>query len=316
VLEVGEQAKINFIHEGTNTLEVGECVPVQEGTGSLSPGTESYSDNTEPSDAETDESCTSNDSRGKVGEEQTIQAMSTRNTKRPEPEPETKSSSDSEGDVVDLTQTVPKPLVVGPHPGLQAEALDVVPEPEKTLLGDKDKAPGPSATSLAPQACEREDWRDYLDALKGKTATTNRPGARVEEPHMQPDREVPDVSNTTITAQQTKTQDKATSSNAPLREAPNEYEANDQIVDQTPLEHQILHESSSDEIMEAQVPPNKKAKSKVSSKANHGENPNPLPNESRPLSGLDEEAPPRPVMEEDWDDDYRECSEFGPLFSL
>ena len=64
---MGEQATVHNIQEGTNTLEVGECVPVQEVTGSLSPGTESYSKNSDPSDAETDESCTNNDLRGKVG---------------------------------------------------------------------------------------------------------------------------------------------------------------------------------------------------------------------------------------------------------
>ena len=118
-----------------------------------------------------------------------------------------------------------------------------MPEPENILLGDKDKAPGPSATSLAPQACERENWRDYLDTLKGKTDTTYLPGSIVEVPHMQPDREVPDMS---ITTQQTKGKDKGTSSNAPLREAPNENEANDPIEDQTPLEYQVIPELSED----------------------------------------------------------------------
>ena len=130
---------------------------------------------------------------------------------------------------------------------------------------------------------------------------------------MQPDWEVPDMS---ITAQQTKAKDKATSSNDSLREAPNENEANNPIEDEAPLERQVIPESSQDEILESQPPPSKKGKERITPHADQGGDPNPIPNEIRSLSGLKEEAPPRPIMEEDWEEDYKECPEFGPLFQL
>ena len=69
--------------------------------------------------------------------------------------------------------------------------------------------------------------------------------------------------------------------------------------------------ATDEDIVEIQS--SKKGKSKMSPEIGQGENLNPLPHEIRPLSGLDEEVPPRPVMEEDWDDDYRECPEYGPI---
>ena len=99
--------------------------------------------------------------------------------------------------------------------------------------------------------------------------------------------------------------EKSTSSNAQAGEAP---EASDAISEKKV--------TTDEDVVEIQSSPKNKSKSKISPKIGHGENPNPLPHEGLQPSGLDEEAPPRPVMEEDWDDDYRECHEYGPILQL
>ena len=89
----------------------------RRGTSLLSQGTVIYSDFSESSGTETADTFSSNHSRGEAFTLNTpIQAMSTRNTKRPDQEPESSSSSESEGDVVDLTQTTVPPIAVGLDP--------------------------------------------------------------------------------------------------------------------------------------------------------------------------------------------------------
>ena len=261
MLDIGESAKVLEVGEPAHTLEVGECshiLQVGEGPASLSQGTVSYSDFSESSGTETADSFSSNDSRGEAFTPNTpIQAMSTRNTKRPDPEPESSSSSESEGDVVDLTQTAVPPIAVGLDPGSQVEALDVAPEPESAVLGPKDKISSTpsSPTPQDPKSCERADWKQYLEGLKGPNSSTqNRPGTTEEAPQLSPEREVPNMSE----SKKSSTHEKSTSSNAPAGEAPKTPDANAEKKVTAPSHEGIITDSDTDEdVVEIQSSPKK-----------------------------------------------------------